>query len=255
MSNPGFYFYPGDWFKDTRVLTLQCRGAWIDLLGELNEHGGSVTWTMADFARFWGCELVQAQALIFELDNFKTAAVDISTGGEFVRDLSGHFPGSVTLPGHAIVTITSRRLKRELKARNDAKLRKQAERERKHLSRDGHVDMSRPCPASLPSPSPSPSLNSSDILSSFAADWNREFQNQLPAVQLPLSNSRKRKLQLRLREHPEEEFWDTVFTQIEKSKFLKGNGNHGWKCTFDFLVANDTNCVKIAEGQYAEEKN
>ena len=179
MSNPGFYFYPGDWYKDTRVLTLQCRGAWIDLLGELNEHGGFVTWTLMDFARFWGCELAQAQAIIFELDNFNTAAVDIQTDGEFVRNLSGHFPGSVTLPGHAIVTITSRRLQREIKVREDARKRKQAERERKHQSRGGHMDMSRSCPASLPSPSPSPSLKSKIKSNGQTVDNSQEKRQAL----------------------------------------------------------------------------
>ncbi len=91
-------------------------------------------------------------------------------------------------------------------------------------------------------------------LQSFVEDWNSEFKNQLPSVQLPLSQSRTRKLKLRLQEHPEEEFWNTVFTNIDRSPFLQGNGKTGWRCTLDFLIANDSNCVKIAEGNYAEEK-
>ena len=160
MSQPGFYFYPGDWYKDTRVLSLQCRGAWIDLLGELNERGGSVSWSLTDYSRFWGCDLPQAQAIILELDRFKTAEIGVQSA-DFFRDSSGHFPGSVTLPGHATVTVMSRRLQRELKLRAEAKLRKQRERERKHVtvkSQEHVTPLSGP--SSYPSPSPSPSLSS-----------------------------------------------------------------------------------------------
>ena len=103
-----------------------------------------------------------------------------------------------------------------------------------HLKEDTHVNSAR--------------------LTSFAEDWNRDFADRLATVRLPLSESRKRKLRLRLHEHPEEDFWDTVFTNIGRSKFLNGNGSQGWKCTFDFIIENDTNCVRIAEGQYAEGK-
>ena len=90
------------------------------------------------------------------------------------------------------------------------------------------------------------------IMQKFIDDWNEDFVGKLPTVKLPLSESRKRKLQLRLEEHPKEEFWISVFTNIWHSKFLMGNGDQGWKCTLDFLIANDTNCIKIAEGVYGE---
>lgn len=97
-------------------------------------------------------------------------------------------------------------------------------------------------------------LVNSARLVSFAEDWNSTFSNRLPSVRLPLSEPRKRKLRLRLTEHPEEEFWDRVFTNIGQSPFLLGNGNQGWKCTFDFIIENESNCLKIEEGQYAKGK-
>lgn len=97
-------------------------------------------------------------------------------------------------------------------------------------------------------------LVNSDRLTSFAQDWNFTFSDRLPTVRLPLSEPRKRKLRLRLTEHPDEEFWNTVFTNIGQSKFLLGNGNQGWKCTFDFIIENESNCLKIEEGQYAKGK-
>jgi len=85
----------------------------------------------------------------------------------------------------------------------------------------------------------------------FVESWNQEFSGQLPAVQWPLSASRQRKAALRINEHKNLEFWNQVFSNIDASAFLLGKNNGAWRCTFDFLVANDTNCIKIYEGAYS----
>lgn len=90
----------------------------------------------------------------------------------------------------------------------------------------------------------------------LAEGWNEHCAQRfgLPAVTLPLSKARREKARMRCREHPEEQWWGRVFLQVGQSKFLRGvNGSAdhaNWKATFDFLVANDTNAVKIHEGQY-----
>lgn len=88
----------------------------------------------------------------------------------------------------------------------------------------------------------------------FAESWNETFKGKLSQVELPLSTTRQRKSQARLNEHPKAEFWEQVFGNILSSQFLLGlansNGHGKWRCSFDFLIANDTNCVKIYEGQY-----
>ncbi len=170
MSQPGFFFYPGDWYKDTRVLTLACRGAWIDLLGELNEHAGAVSWLMSDYARFWGCTEEVA--------------------GEIVRELSRLNTADVTTDSHGIVTVMSRRMKRELIVRENTKLRKRAERDRKHVTRKSQDDVtplsaSSSSPSLNPSPSPSPSpeekiLSSKVSVSDFTDAWNKLLGEHLP---------------------------------------------------------------------------
>lgn len=123
-----------------------------------------------------------------------------------------------------------------------------------------------------PSPSPSPSLKE-DTLSStsdevtpifksqkssdsemsiqeFANSWNEWFEGKLPQVQWPLSPSRAHKAGSRLKEHGKVEFWQRVFEKIQSSNFLLGRGASNWKCTFDYLIANDTNVLKIYEGSY-----
>lgn len=99
----------------------------------------------------------------------------------------------------------------------------------------------------------SDSFSVTDLVNS----WNEWFEGKLSKVQLPLSKSRLRKANLRLKEHPSVEFWKTVFEQINKSQFLLGSinskGHDNWRCTFDFIIDNDSNCVKIAEGNYGKD--
>lgn len=88
--------------------------------------------------------------------------------------------------------------------------------------------------------------------------WNE----QCPPIGLPavreLSASRKQKAAHRIREHPKVDFWNDVFRQIKRSAFLLGaspsNGHGSWKANFDWLIENDTNCIKVAEGRYAQSK-
>lgn len=80
----------------------------------------------------------------------------------------------------------------------------------------------------------------------------------LPKVEM-LSATRRQKALARLREHPQDDFWNKVMARMRGSPFLLGrsNGNSldhkGWKANFDWLIENDTNAVKVYEGRYAKE--
>jgi hypothetical protein len=72
-----------------------------------------------------------------------------------------------------------------------------------------------------------------------------------------LSETRKKKCKLRLREYPKQAWWDTVFRQIRSSKFLLGllpqsPSHKNWRLDFDWLIENDTNVLRIYEGKYAD---
>ena len=88
----------------------------------------------------------------------------------------------------------------------------------------------------------------------FAESWNEVFEGMLAQVVLPLSPSRAEKTRRRMKEHPEMRFWEKVFQNIALSDFLSGKRSD-WKCSFDFVVGNDTNCLKIFEGEYENGKN
>lgn len=107
-----------------------------------------------------------------------------------------------------------------------------------------------PKPYKDESASPTPDLAFFSV-QDFVDTWNQFFKDTpLPKVELPLSASRQRKAALRCKEHKSEEFWRRVFDNIAASQFLMGAKNGTWRCNFDFLIANDTNVIKIYEGSY-----
>ena len=68
-----------------------------------------------------------------------------------------------------------------------------------------------------------------------------------------LTDSRKLKLSKRLKEHGEENIIKAIDIAAN-SDFLKGKNDRNWKMDFDWLIANDTNIVKILEGKYSSYK-
>lgn len=57
MSRPSFQFFYGDWCKDTRMLTLETRGAWFEIIGlmwERKQH--TFNWNLEDYRSYLGCQ-------------------------------------------------------------------------------------------------------------------------------------------------------------------------------------------------------
>lgn len=77
--------------------------------------------------------------------------------------------------------------------------------------------------------------------------WNTRSKGKLPEVS-KLSKDRITKTKLRLEEHPLINDWEKVIDKILASPFLLGET--GWKCSFDFLIHNEKNWLKIMEGNY-----
>ena len=69
-----------------------------------------------------------------------------------------------------------------------------------------------------------------------------------------LTEDRRKRIRLRLKAHPEEEFWNKVLNKIPRVPFLSGKNDRKWRADFDFLIKNDENALKIYEGKYDAEK-
>lgn len=93
------------------------------------------------------------------------------------------------------------------------------------------------------------------------ADAVREFNSQL-SVKLPMvvtfNEKRKQKLATRWEEFKKvgepQEVWQNLIEIIKNSKFLLGEAGE-WKCSFDWLIENSTNWLKVYEGHYNNNSN
>jgi len=65
-----------------------------------------------------------------------------------------------------------------------------------------------------------------------------------------MSNSRKDKLRTRWLEIETIKTFEEICTKMESSNFLKGDNSRKWMPTFDWLLENDNNWVKVIEGSY-----
>lgn len=96
-----------------------------------------------------------------------------------------------------------------------------------------------------------------DILNFVARRWNAVCGDNmgLPKVST-LTASRRKKLHRRVKEWTKnfgENIADTVarlFAAIRQSDFLRGENRFGWRVTFDWIVKNATNAIKVLEGNY-----
>jgi len=84
----------------------------------------------------------------------------------------------------------------------------------------------------------------------LAEAWNDVCPKLGLSKVLDVKGDRRQKCLLRIKERPGIDFWKAVFAAIPKSRFLLGKNERNWRVDFDFLVANDGNAVKIAEGKY-----
>lgn len=65
-KQPYIPLYTGDYLKDTRILPLEVRGAWVDLMIFMweSKEKGTISGTMDEFALMLGCSFKKANSII-----------------------------------------------------------------------------------------------------------------------------------------------------------------------------------------------
>ena len=87
------------------------------------------------------------------------------------------------------------------------------------------------------------------MIESFIDYWNEELSPKVVSI----TKSRKEKLKTRLKNDPDFlTHFQVAVGKIKASSFLNGNHKSGWKATFDWLIENDKNYIKVIEGNYDE---
>lgn len=80
----------------------------------------------------------------------------------------------------------------------------------------------------------------------FAKAWTDNCGVLSPKKNLKLTDERRRKIRARWAEHPDLAYWADCARRMAASSFCC----EGPWATFDWLIKNDTNHVKVAEGKY-----
>jgi len=237
---PFMQFFPDAWLVDTRRLSPLAKAAWIDILCYCwnAPQRGVYTRTLPAMAFEHG---VTQEVLAGLLEELCQVAEITSTGGS--------------------VTIMSRRIVREEKVREYERTRKRWQREHTNVP-----EMSQPSPANVPQEKlevRSQKLEEKTLQGDAAVQtpprpvipylelqeaWNGN-NGALPKV-TALTDKRRAKIRLRWLERPNLEYWRLVIRRVAASKFCQGQSDRGWIADFDWLIANDTNHVKVMEGKY-----
>ena len=65
----------------------------------------------------------------------------------------------------------------------------------------------------------------------------------------------KARLKMYMRREGLDEHRHEIADMIRKSSFLTGNSDLGWIIDFNWLIANDTNYLKVLEGNYLDQED
>lgn len=85
-------------------------------------------------------------------------------------------------------------------------------------------------------------------LTSLVELWNDRADMKLPRI-VKLTEDRKRKARLRIREHPDRGFWVACINRLNASSFCLGDNDRGWSANFDFLLQ-PKSLAKLVEGSF-----
>lgn len=257
-------FYPSDWIQDTRVLSAEAKGAWLDLICAMwiAPDRGQLNWTGRQFMNFLAVDEKRAEHLLEELKAVANIAMDKKTEATF---------------GDGKVTVKSRRILRE-----EHKHWQALERNRRYKRRKSDAETTKRLQTSdfrlknKTKSKPSRAEPEADKTESIrigekdhkwptpealVALYNAEAAANLPEITM-ISPKRREKMRQFLVKFPKLDFWKEVFLETKKSKFLmganSGEGHRGFSGNLDWLLTTGKdgteNCVKTYEGRYRDKK-
>ena len=80
--------------------------------------------------------------------------------------------------------------------------------------------------------------------------WNSKNNSKIKS----LSKKRKDGIKLRIKENSKKDLLEAI-DKISASKFCTGSNANNWKAGIDWLIKNDTNIIKVLEGNYDDRES
>ena len=98
---------------------------------------------------------------------------------------------------------------------------------------------------------PTPPIESNSIFNELIDYWNSEALEGIPRV-TRLNKPRKNKIKARLKSNPKfcEDFKVVVQRFSKNINFYTGANDRNWVITFDWIIENESNYLKVLEGNY-----
>lgn len=235
MANkrPALQFYPGDWFRDcgVQLLTFEERGVWFELLlrmhdsqdyGALTVNG--IAMTDEEIGRLIGYQDESGNPSKIK----QTLANLLSKGVASRRQIDG--------------ALCNRRMLKY----NEISIMRSAIGRKGGLAKAEQLELAKAASSSSSSSSSSEELrNSSPCTPEQIMElWNK---NGLPPCK-KLGSTIRKKIEARIKEHPDEEWWVKLFDRVKESDLLAGRKGD-WCATLDW-VCGPKNLDKIELGNY-----
>jgi len=88
-------------------------------------------------------------------------------------------------------------------------------------------------------------------IKSMSTSRKTKIKLRIKDFSLSMSTSRKTKIKLRIKDFSLAEIKEAI-EKIKYSSFLQGKNGSNWRITFDWLITNDSNILKILEDNYTD---
>jgi uncharacterized protein YdaU (DUF1376 family) len=270
--DPWFKFYPADWLRDTRHLTLEQRGAYIDSIAIQMERGepipDDVSWLSHQLhistrkARALVQQLVEAKMLLRKDGNLSNASCEReiaerealrvnASHSAAVRERAKREPTLNQSPVNDEPELNRAPLKLEnpelFNEINETPVEKKQADGTTRTGAHARLEREKEEEKKVSTPLPPKGGTPFECLKAF------ELYNALALrVGIPqaakLTPDRQRKISARLKDYGPDG-WDQALAHLERSAFLTGTNDRGWRATLDFLLQ-PASFSKLHDGGY-----
>lgn len=251
--SPAFQFYPDKWQSHTRRLSDSAYRVYHELICWM--------WRSSeDYCSIQNSAEAVACAVAMQTECVRIALAEIQNPfAPLLKEEDGRLVSNGLRKARQAQENKSEKAKRSADARwKDANA----------LRTHGPSNAETANPQCFPTPTPTPTLIKEDAPPSGGLEkqkpdadesgetvkakevteaWNK--LNGIPKC-LSISEDRKRKLRVRLRDPFFAANWRAAMVKIQASAFCRGDNDRGWKASFDWFLQPDV-CVKVMEGKYS----
>jgi hypothetical protein len=244
---PSFQFYPNDWLGDMnlRMCSVATRGVWIDLLCIMHKSKKYGYLVQKESGKWSNMSPKTIQKLTgMTRKRIVNGLRELSKNDVIKYDDNGLMYSKRLVKDHRL-----RKIRMEVgKLGGNPNLVNQSDNQKSTPSSSSSPSSSysgKNTPIS-PKPKKKETIISSKEVDAFFRLWNKYAVNGVKRAN-KLTNTRIKQIKSRLKEEPNLDYWQSIFSKLQRLPFYCGENKNGWQVNIDYIIRNDTNHVKIYE--------